>query len=99
MLDHYLALDFEGRMRFMTTNWKLMDSAPRDGSEIVIFDRGLLVSLFGFWELDAWRTCDSNYDERDRIIDDPLCWMEPPKPPTKDFLKTLENPRIKSNST
>ena len=104
MLDHYLALDFEGRMRFMTTDWKPMDSAPKNRQSIYgcyeFLDKDYCdewVCGIMYWStlLLKWVTSHDQYGQE--II--PLCWTDLPLPPTQEVLRTLENSEIKSNST
>lgn len=64
-----------------TTTWQLIDTAPKDGSEIVAHDAATGTSHVTLWRHGGWHDPDSHYysDAPDFV---PTHWMPLPKPPT-----------------
>lgn len=62
----------------MNADWKTMDSAPLDGTPILVYDpdiEGLMAVCW--WTGKCWvRDADLDY-----LVTDPLAWMERPEPP------------------
>jgi len=88
----------------MTTNWKPMDLAPRDGTQILVAgsygftivswqDESVLTAAGWFAEIDGEVMYNSHFYSKPTHA-----WADLPQPPTEAFLKTLKNREIKSNS-
>lgn len=65
----------------MTDTWQPIETAPKDGSVVLVYDADL-AKLYrvqtAFWNdhLSNWQVCDDDSDDVD-----PTHWMPLPKPP------------------
>ena len=73
------------------TTWRPIETAPKDGSEILLFEKYIDVPFVGYWSerSNQWEADRSHYTVKgDGVVESSLCqsdilhWMPLPKPPT-----------------
>jgi hypothetical protein len=74
------ATAFEHAIEVMkASEWQLIESAPRDGTEILAFEYpSIMVMRF---ERNKWEQADAQNSEWDTDEQSPTHWMPLPKPP------------------
>lgn len=73
------------------TSWRPIETAPKDGREVLLFERWTDVPFVGYWgeRENKWEAHRSHYTVKgDGVVKSSLCqsdilhWMPLPKPPT-----------------
>lgn len=63
--------------------WQPIETAPKDGIDIIVSDSGELVSV-AFWDKDEGKWLDSmNHNGYDHATRNPTHWMPLPEPPMR----------------
>ena len=67
------------------TNWRPINTAPKDGTYILTFNAAAEIPAVLCWWDKAWRETDAGpdwtHDEREPWTGTPLYWMPLPNPP------------------
>jgi Protein of unknown function (DUF551) len=72
------------------TDWKTIDSAPRDGTSVLLYARCKIyrdenpTPVVGFWNkaIDQWKVAPEYLNQEEELL--PSHWMEIPAAPTRD---------------
>jgi Protein of unknown function (DUF551) len=60
------------------TEWRTIDSAPRDGTRVLIYKRGFAEDIFVAWYSTTWEGWHAAYAIN---FVEPTHWMPLPEPP------------------
>ena len=61
----------------MNTEWQPIETAPKDGTEVLVFSSGKMFMSFYSHDVGSW-CIDGRYDD---FVEDVTHWMPLPQPP------------------